>query len=145
MVTSMDELVQFFASSYRVSAELVTALGLIGLLLTIVGLSAFLMYRVQQRTAEIGLRMALGSSRREVTGLIVGETLRATLIGALVGLPLALVGAHLAASALFGVRPWDPLSILGALLALAIITGVTTIIPARRAASVDPIEALHYE
>lgn len=145
MVTSMDELVQFFASSYRVSAELVTALGLIGLLLTIVGLSAFLMYRVQQRTAEIGLRMALGSSRREVTGLIVGETLRATLIGALVGLPLALVGGHLAASALFGVRPWDPLSILGALLALAIITGVTTIIPARRAASVDPIEALHYE
>ncbi len=145
MVTSMDELVQFFASSYRVSAELVTALGLIGLLLTVVGLSAFLMYRVQQRTAEIGLRMALGSSRREVTGLIVGETLRATLIGALVGLPLALLGAHLAASALFGVRPWDPLSILGALLALAIITGVTTIVPARRAASVDPIEALHYE
>ena len=73
MVTSMDELVQFFASSYRVSAELVTALGLIGLLLTIVGLSAFLMYRVQQRTAEIGLRMALGSSRREVTGLIVAR------------------------------------------------------------------------
>jgi ABC-type antimicrobial peptide transport system permease subunit len=103
------------------------------------------MYRVQQRTAEIGLRMALGSSRREVTGLIVGETLRATLIGAVVGLPLALVGAHLAASALFGVRPWDPLSILGALLALAIITGLTTVIPARRAAGVDPIQALHYE
>jgi predicted permease len=145
MVTSMGELVQFFASSYRISAELVTALGLMGLLLTIVGLSAFLMYRVQQRTAEIGLRMALGSSRREVTGLIVGETLRATLIGAVVGLPLALVGAHLAASALFGVRPWDPLSILGALLALAIITGLTTVIPARRAAGVDPIQALHYE
>jgi predicted permease len=145
MVTSMGELVQFFASSYRISAELVTALGLMGLLLTIVGLSAFLMYRVQQRTAEIGLRMALGSSRREVTGLIVGETLRATLIGAVVGLPLAQVGAHLAASALFGVRPWDPLSILGALLALAIITGLTTVIPARRAAGVDPIQALHYE
>jgi putative ABC transport system permease protein len=55
------------------------------------------------------------------------------------------VGAHLAASALFGVRPWDPLSILGALLALAIITGLTTVIPARRAAGVDPIQALHYE
>ncbi len=145
MVTSLGELVQYFSSSYRVSAELVTALGLVGLLLTIVGLSAFLMYRVQQRTAEIGLRMALGSSRREVTALIVRETLRATVTGALVGLPLALLGGHLAASALFGVRPWDPLSVLGALVALALVTGVTTVIPAQRAAGVDPITALHYE
>jgi putative ABC transport system permease protein len=145
MVTSMGELVQFFSSSYRVSAELVTALGLIGLLLTVVGLSAFLMYRVQQRTAEIGLRMALGSTRAEVTALIARDTLRATIIGALVGLPLALLGAHFAASALFGVRPWDPLSVFGALLALAIVTAITTVIPARRAASIDPITALHYE
>lgn len=145
MVTSMGELEQFFSSSYRVAAELVTALGLIGLLLTVVGLSAFLMYRVQQRTAEIGLRMALGSTRAEVTSLIARDTLRATIIGALVGLPLALVGAHFAASALFGVRPWDPLSVLGALLALAIVTAITTVIPARRAASIDPITALHYE
>ena len=145
MVTSLGELVQYFSSSYRVSAELVTALGAIGLLLTIVGLSAFLMYRVQQRTAEIGLRMALGSTRAEVTTLIARDTLRATFAGALVGLPLALVGAHFAASALFGVRPWDPLSVLGALLALAIVTALTTVIPARRAANIDPIQALHYE
>lgn len=145
MVTSLAELVQYFSSSYRVSAELVTAIGIVGLFLTVVGLSAFLMYRVQQRTAEIGLRMALGSTRGEVTALIARDTLRATIIGALVGLPLALLGAHFAASALFGVRPWDPLSVLGALLALAIVTGVTTVIPARRAASIDPIQALHYE
>ena len=145
MVTSLGELVQYFSSSYRVSAELVTALGVIGLLLTVVGLSAFLMYRVQQRTAEIGLRMALGSTRGEVTALIARDTLRATVIGALVGLPLALLGAHFAASALFGVRPWDPLSVLGALLALAVVTAITTVIPARRAASVNPITALHYE
>jgi predicted permease len=144
-VTSMNEQLQYSAASYRVSAELVTALGLIGLLLTVVGLSAFLMYRVQQRTAEIGLRMALGSSRGEVSMLIIRETLRATLIGAAVGLPLALVAAHLASSALFGVRPWDPWSVFGALLALALITGITTLVPARRAAGVEPIEALRCE
>ncbi len=144
-VTSMNEQLQYSASSYRVSAELVTALGLIGLLLTVVGLSAFLMYRVQQRTAEIGLRMALGSSRGEVSMLIVRETLRATLVGAVVGLPLALLAAHLASSALFGVRPWDPWSVFGALLALALITGMTTLVPARRAAGVEPIEALRCE
>jgi ABC-type antimicrobial peptide transport system permease subunit len=145
MITSMAELVQYFSSSYRVAAELVTALGLIGLLLTVVGLSAFLMYRVQQRTPEIGLRMALGSTRGEVTALIARDTLRAAIVGALTGLPLALLGAHFAASALFGVRPWDPLSVLGALLALAFVTGITTVIPARRAAGIDPMTALHYE
>jgi predicted permease len=145
MVTSLGELIQFSASNYRVAAELVTALGGIGLLLTIVGLSAFLMYRVEQRTSEIGLRMALGSSRLEVTALILRETLRATLIGAAIGMPLALVGVRLASSMLFGVRPWDPLSIFAALLVLALITGATTLIPARRAANVDPIKALHYE
>ena len=145
MVTSMNELFQYSATSYQISAELVTALGAIGLFLTIVGLSAFLMYRVQQRTAEIGLRMALGSSRQEVIGLMVSETLRATVVGAAIGMPLALVGARLASSALFGVRAWDPVSILGALLVLALITGATTAIPARRAASIDPIHALRYE
>lgn len=145
LVTSLGELIQFSSSNYRVAAELVTALGAIGLLLTVVGLSAFLMYRVQQRTSEIGLRMALGSSRLQATSLILRETIRATLIGAAIGMPLALVGVRFASSMLFGVRPWDPLSIFAALLALAIITGATTLIPARRAANVDPIKALHYE
>jgi len=145
MVTSMNELIQYSASNYRVAAVLVTALGAIGLFLTVVGLSAFLMYRVQQRTAEIGLRMALGSSRMQATSLILRETLRATLIGAAIGMPLALIGVHFVSSMLFGVRPWDPFSIFAALLALALITGATTLIPARRAANVDPIKALHYE
>jgi predicted permease len=143
--TSLGELIQFSASNYRVAAQLVTALGIIGLVLTIVGLSAFLMYRVQQRTAEIGLRMALGSSRAEAAMLVFRETLRATLIGAIAGLPLALVGLHLAASALFGVRAWDPLSIAGALLALGVIVAATALIPARRAAAIEPMTALRYE
>jgi len=145
MVTSMAELIQFFSSSYRVAAELVSALGFIGLLLTIVGLSAFLMFRVQQRTAEIGLRMALGSTRGEAAMLVFRETLRATLIGALAGIPLALLGGRLASSALFGVRPWDPLSIFGALLAIAVITAATALLPARRAAGLEPMQALRYE
>jgi putative ABC transport system permease protein len=145
MVTSMAELIQFFSASYRVAAELVTALGLLGLLLTIVGLSAFLMYRVQQRTAEIGLRMALGSTRREAAMLVFREVLRATMIGALLGLPLALIGLRLAASALFGVRSWDPLSIAAALLVLSMVVAATALIPARRAAGVEPMTALRYE
>jgi putative ABC transport system permease protein len=145
IVTSLNELFQYSASNYRVAAVLVTALGAIGLFLTVVGLSAFLMYRVEQRTSEIGLRMALGSSRLEVTSLILGETLRATLIGAAIGMPLALVGVRFASAMLFGVRPWDPLSIFAALLVLALITGTVTLIPARRAANIDPIKALHYE
>ncbi|MGA2905320.1 MAG: ADOP family duplicated permease [Candidatus Korobacteraceae bacterium] len=145
MVTSLGELLQSSASNYQVTAELVTALGVVGLLLTVVGLSGFLMYRVQQRTSEIGLRVALGSSQLEVTALILRETLHATLIGAVIGMPLALVGVRFASSMLFGVRPWDPLSILSALLALALITGATTLIPARRASRIDPVKALRWE
>jgi len=145
MVTSMNELIQFFSSNYRVAAELVTALGIMGLLLTVVGLSAFLMYRVQQRTAEIGLRMALGSTRRNAAMLVFRETLRATIIGAIAGLPLALIGLRLAASALFGVRSWDPLSIIAAVMFLAAIVAATALIPARRAASIEPMTALRYE
>jgi len=145
MVTSMNELFQYSASSYRVSAVLVTALGAIGLFLTVVGLSAFLMFRVQQRTPEIGLRMALGSTRSEAAMLVFRESLRATLIGAIAGIPLALVGLRLAASALFGVRSYDPLSIAGALLLLGVIVAATAFIPARRAASVEPMTALRYE
>ena len=145
MVTSMNELFQYSASSYRVSAVLVTALGAIGLFLTVVGLSAFLMFRVQQRTPEIGLRMALGSTRSEAAMLVFRESLRATLIGAIAGIPLALVGLRLAASALFGVRSYDPLSITGALLLLGVIVAATAFIPARRAASVEPMTALRYE
>lgn len=145
MVTSMNELFQFSASNYRVTAVLVTALGAIGLFLTVVGLSAFLMYRVQQRTAEIGLRMALGSTRSEAALLVFRETLRATMLGAIAGLPLALVGLHLATSALFGVRAWDPLSIFVALGALAAVTAATTLVPARHAASIEPMQALRWE
>jgi hypothetical protein len=145
MVTSLPELIRYSSGNYQMLAELVSALGLIGLALTVVGLYGFLAFRVTQRKREIGIRMALGASREATSLLILRDTAGMAVIGLAIGVVLALAAARLESSVLFGVGPLDALSLTAALSILVIaITGASWL-PARRAASIEPMQALRTE
>jgi predicted permease len=145
MVTSLPELIRFSAGNYQMMAELVTALGLVGLALTIVGLYGFLAFRVSQRRREIGIRMALGASRETTALLVLGDTAKMAGVGLALGAVLALAAIRFESSVLFGVRPLDPMSIGIAVVVLSFAIALATWLPARRAASIDPIRALRTE
>ena len=137
-----------FASSFsqqRLFSRLAIFFGLLAALLVAIGLYGTLAYRVSRRTAEIGVRMALGAQRREVLWMVLRESLLVVSAGVVVGLPLAIGGARLLRSALFGLDPGDPLTFAAALLGIAAVALVSSLIPARRAASVDPMQALRME
>jgi hypothetical protein len=145
MLTSLPELIRYSAGNYQMMAELVSALGFIGLTLTVIGLYGFLVFRVNQRRREIGIRMALGASREKTALLVFSDTARMALIGLAVGVVLAVLATRLESSLLFGVRALDALSIACAIAVLAIAIPLAAWLPARRAASVDPIRALRTE
>jgi macrolide transport system ATP-binding/permease protein len=145
MVTSLPELIRFSSGEYQMMAELVSALGLIGLALTVVGLYGFLAFRVTQRRREIGIRMALGASREATSLLVLRDTAGMGFIGLVLGLVLAAAAARLESSLVFGVSPLDALSLAGALGILATAIAVASWLPARRAASIDPMQALRTE
>lgn len=144
-VTSQPELLRYSAGNYQMMAELVTALGFIGLALTVVGLYGFLAFRVTQRRREIGIRMALGATRQAATLLVLADTARIAAIGLGIGLALALVAARMEKAALFGVSALDALSISTAFGTLAVAMIAAAWLPARRSASIEPMEALRYE
>ncbi|MGA3323377.1 MAG: ABC transporter permease [Terriglobia bacterium] len=129
----------------RLSARLAMSFGLLATLLVATGLYGTLSYRVSRRTAEIGVRMALGAQRRQVLGMILRESLAVSVAGLLLGLPLAVAGARVLRSMLFGLGPGDPLAFAGAVLGLAMVVLAASLIPARRATKVDPMVALRYE
>ncbi len=145
MVTSLPELIRYSAGNYQMMAELVTALGLIGLALTVVGLYGFLAFRVTQRRREIGIRMALEATREATALLVVRDTARMAAIGLGLGVLLSILAARVETAALFGVRPLDTLSFVAALAILSLAIVAAALLPARRAASIEPIQALRTE
>jgi putative ABC transport system permease protein len=145
MVTSLPELIRYSAGNYQMMAELASALGLIGLALTIVGLYGFLAFRVTQRRREIGIRMALGASREATSLLILRDTAGMACIGLALGVVLAVAAARLESSLVFGISPLNTLSITGALGILALAVAAASWLPARRAASIEPMQALRTE
>ncbi len=132
-------------SQARLFARLAMFFGLLAALLVATGLYGTLAYRVTRRTSEIGVRMALGAQRPQVLWMILRESLVISAAGILAGVPLAVAGARLMRSMLFGLGPGDPLSFAGALLGISLVAIVASLIPARRAARVDPMVALRYE
>ena len=126
-------------------AELVSVLGLLGLVLTVVGLYGFLAFGVRRRQREIGIRMALGATRQATAGLILRDTVRMVAIGLGLGVVLAWGAARLEASMLFGVHAVDMTSWSLALIATVTAALLAAWLPARRAAAIEPMQALRTE
>jgi putative ABC transport system permease protein len=144
-ITTMDGLMSGSVSPRRFSAVLVGIFAALALLLAAVGIYGVMSYAVSQRTQEIGVRMALGAQVGNVRGMILGQTLKLTLIGVGIGLTGAFVVARFLTSLLFGVGTYDPVTFVGVALLLVGVAMAASYIPARRAMRVDPIVALRYE
>jgi ABC-type antimicrobial peptide transport system permease subunit len=118
---------------------------MVALILAAVGLYGVTAFTVAQRTSEIGIRMALGADRSSVIQLVLHGAFRKVAIGLLLGIPLAIGAGRMIASQLYGVTNWDPVALGVALCSLALCAFLAAVIPAARAASIDPIQALRME
>lgn len=127
----------------KVAASLLTAIGVLCLLLAAIGLYSVMSYAVSQRTQEFGIRMALGASPFKVFRMVTLQSLVLALPGLLVGIACALVGLRFFSAMLVGVSPTDPLTFLVAALVLLVVALLASYLPARRALQVDPLAALH--
>ena len=138
---------QFYESlsGDRLFARLATFFGLLAILLVATGLYATLAYKVVRRTAEIGVRMAVGAQQHQVLWMIIRESLVLCALGVLLGLPAAIAGARLLKAMLFGLQPGDPLTLAAALAGIAMIAVAASFVPARRASLLNPIAALRCE
>lgn len=126
-------------------ARLALFFGLLALLLVSTGLYGTLAYSVARRTPELGVRMALGAQRRRVLWTVMRENVRVCLAGILVGLPLSWWATNLLGSQLYGLKPHDPSITVGACLLLFAVAVAASALPAYKAASIDPSDALRYE
>jgi predicted permease len=144
-VRTMQEQVALSFDQERAVASLAGLFGIVALLLAAVGLYGVTAYSVAQRTNEIGIRMALGADRPKVIQLVLRGAFKRVLVGLLLGLPLAVGAGRLISAQLYGVSSWDPLALTVATVALAICSFFAAIIPANRAASIAPMNALRIE
>jgi len=129
----------------RVFAALTTGFGLLALALACVGVYGIMAYTVAQRTNEIGIRLALGALPAQVRGMVLRESAWLSIAGVAAGLGAALGLARLVTSMLYGIKSWDPATLAGGALILFVVALAATWIPARRAANVQPVEALRHE
>jgi predicted permease len=144
-IRTMQQQVELSFDQERAVASLAGLFGIVALLLAAVGLYGVTAYTVNQRTNEIGVRMALGADRLKVIRLVLRGAFKRVLIGLLLGLPLAVGAGRLISAQLYGVSSWDPLALGVAAGALAICSFFAAIIPASRAASISPMQALRIE
>ena len=126
-------------------ATLTTLFGVLGLVLAAVGLYGVMAYAVQQRTGEIGVRMALGADRMRVLKMVLRSAFSQIGIGMAIGIPAAIGAGKLMRDQLYGVTPWNPVMLALAVLTLALAALLASLVPARRAAGVEPMVALRNE
>jgi putative ABC transport system permease protein len=141
-VRTLEEMRRSATSANRFSMLLLSALALIALTLAAVGIYGVLSYLVSQRRHEIGVRMALGARSRDVVTHILGQGAMLAGIGILIGVPLALASTRAVGTLLYGIKPTDPLTFLLVSSLLLLVALLACYLPARRAASVDPMSAL---
>jgi predicted permease len=144
-VRSMREQVARSFDQERAVASLAGLFGVVALVLAAVGLYGVTAYTVAQRTGEIGIRMALGADGKRVVALVLRSAFRRVLIGLAIGIPLAVGAGRLISAQLYGVDFWDPMALVIAACALAGCAFLAAIIPAGRAAAIQPMTALRAE
>jgi predicted permease len=142
---TLDQLVEDSAESEIALAKLSTFFAGLALLLACIGLYGVMSYTVAGRTREIGMRMALGAQRGDVMQMVLREAMLLVAIGLAVGIPLAIASSRALKSLLFGLKSSDPVSLAAVVVLLAVVGAIAGMIPARRAAKVDPMVALRYE
>ncbi len=129
----------------RLIARLTSLFGILALALASVGLYGVMSYFVARRTSEIGVRMALGATRASVLGMVLRGAMWQILIGLGLGIPAALLAGHYMSSQLYQVGSYDPVALVSATLVLALCATLAGLVPARRAASIEPMQALRME
>jgi predicted permease len=143
--TTLEEIVGTKLGRYRTAATLVGLFATLALILASVGLYGALSYLVVQRTREIGIRVAIGANPREVARAVLGRGLAVATSGLVVGLLAAMWASHALESLLFGLDPLDPLTFAAAPVVLLVIAAISSLLPARRAARIDPIRAIRVD
>ncbi|MGB7548369.1 MAG: ABC transporter permease [Terracidiphilus sp.] len=142
---TLNEQVSKMADRPRFETALLGFFAFCGLLMAVIGLYGVISFIAAQRTKEIGVRMALGATQLDILRLISGEGVRLIVVGGVIGLAGAMATAQLLKSLLYGVKPHDPSMYAAATLILALVALAATLIPARAAMKVEPVEALRYE
>ena len=144
-IMTLDARVDFQLSQERLLAALTVIFGAVALLLACLGLYGTMAYSIARRTAELGVRIALGATRRDVLFLVLREALLVIAIGLAIGVPMAIWAGVRVDKLLYNVSPLDALSYTSATLVLAIVAIAAALIPARRAAALEPMSALRTE
>lgn len=142
---TMDDMVNSQVRRERMLSQLASFFSLSALALACLGLYGILSYAVARRTREIGVRMALGAQRYDVLSAVIRQGMLLTLLGCLLGVVLAVALTRVVSSLLYGITPTDPLTFLATVLLLGTVALLSCWLPARRAARIDPMEALRYE
>ena len=144
-VRTQQEQIDQITASERVFANLTAAFGVLALVLACIGIYGITAYSVAQRTNEIGIRMALGAEPERVLRMVLGEASWMTAVGVAAGVAAALALSRVIVSLLYGMKAWDPATFAGSAGILMVVALGASWIPARRAASVDPMRALRHE
>jgi ABC-type antimicrobial peptide transport system permease subunit len=142
---SFDEQVSRQFNQQRLIARLTELFSLLALLLASIGLYGVTAYNIARRTGEIGIRMALGADPKNVLYMVLRGAFAQIGIGLVIGVPLAMLTDRVIASKLYGVSAFSPSILAEAIFVLAVCTLIAGLVPARRAASIDPMEALRTE
>jgi ABC-type antimicrobial peptide transport system permease subunit len=141
----MEEIEAHNTARQRFNMLLLTVFGSAGLLMAAIGVYGVMAYSVQQRTQELGVRMALGAQASNLRNMVIGQGMMLTLVGVVIGTGGAFWLTRFLASFLFGVKAWDPVAFLVTPLLLSAVALLAAWIPAKRATRVDPMTALRLE
>jgi putative ABC transport system permease protein len=144
-IRSMDVVISRSTSRQRFNMWLMSIFGGTALLLAAIGIYGLMAYSVEQRTQEIGIRLALGAEVGDVQNMVVWQGMRLSLVGVLIGIGAAFGLSRLIASFLFGVKANDPLVFVAIPILLSAVALIAVWVPARRATRIDPVDALRYE
>jgi ABC-type antimicrobial peptide transport system permease subunit len=130
---------------FRFGAQITAVMGMLGLILAVVGIYSVVSYAAAQRTQEIGIRVAMGATSRDILKMVLRQGLGVVGIGLGLGLVIALAGTRVMSSFFMGIKPTDPLTFSVVVLLLTVIALFACWIPARRATRIDPLVALRHE